>query len=151
MDQLTPALGQRLRQARTGHLATADLSGTPHVVPVCFVFDGTAVYSVLDQKPKQVSLTRLRRVRNIQANPRVSLVVDHYQEDWRGLWYILLQGEASLVLEGPEQETAVTLLREKYPQYRDMDIDGNPVIKISPTRVVAWNAAGPEGGQVRPA
>jgi coenzyme F420-0:L-glutamate ligase / coenzyme F420-1:gamma-L-glutamate ligase len=146
LDQLTPALAQRLQQARTGHLATADLSGAPHVVPVCFACDGSAIYSVLDQKPKRISLTRLRRVRNIQANPQVSLVVDHYQEDWRDLWYILVQGRAELLLEGPEQELAIKLLREKYPQYRDMEIDGNPVIKVSPTRVVAWSAAGPEGG-----
>lgn len=145
MDQLTPDIAQRLQQARTGHLATADLSGAPHVVPVCFVCDGSTVYSVLDQKPKRTSLTRLRRVRNIQANPQVSLVVDHYQEDWQGLWYILVQGRAELLLEGPEQELAIKLLREKYPQYRDMEIDGNPVIKVSPTWVVAWRAAGPEG------
>jgi coenzyme F420-0:L-glutamate ligase / coenzyme F420-1:gamma-L-glutamate ligase len=146
LDQLTPDIAQRLQQARTGHLATADLSGAPHVVPVCFACDGSAIYSVLDQKPKRTSPTRLRRVRNLQANPQVSLVVDHYQENWRGLWYVLVQGRADLLLEGPEQERAIKLLREKYPQYRGMDIDGNPVIKIAPTRVVAWSAAGQEGG-----
>jgi PPOX class probable F420-dependent enzyme len=138
--QLSPSQVQTLSSARIGHLATADQSGSPHVIPVCFAFNGTAIYSVLDQKPKRASLTRLRRVRNIQTNPQVSLVVDHYEEDWQRLWYILVSGEAELILEGKEQEGAVELLRQKYRQYRDMDIDQNPVIKIIPTRVVTWCA-----------
>jgi PPOX class probable F420-dependent enzyme len=123
-----------------GHLATADVSGAPHVIPVCFAFNGTTIYSVLDQKPKRAALTRLKRVRNIQANPRVSLVVDHYDEDWQRLWYILLTGEAGLLLDGDQQETAIALLRQKYPQYRGMDIDQNPVIKITPIRIIGWSA-----------
>jgi PPOX class probable F420-dependent enzyme len=96
---------------------------------------------VLDQKPKRTALSRLRRVRNIQANPQVSLVVDHYDEDWQRLWYILVSGEARLLLDGDQREAAIALLRQKYSQYREMDIDQNPVIKIMPTRVVSWNAA----------
>jgi PPOX class probable F420-dependent enzyme len=139
--ELSPSQVHLLSEARVGHLATADESGAPHVVPVCFAFDGTAIYSVLDRKPKRAALTRLRRVRNIQTNPQVSLVVDHYEEDWRRLWYILVIGEAGLLLDGDQQEAATVLLRQKYPQYRGMDIDQNPVIKITPTRVVSWNAA----------
>jgi PPOX class probable F420-dependent enzyme len=143
--QLTPLQVRLLTQARVGHLATADPAGAPHVVPICFAFNGADIYSVLDQKPKRTALARLRRVRNIQANPQVSLVVDHYQEDWQGLWYILIMGQAALLLEGPEQDSAIKLLRAKYPQYRDMDIAGNPVIKITPTRIVAWSAGGMTG------
>lgn len=140
MLELSPSQVQLLSEARVGHLATADVSGVPHVIPVCFAFDGTAIYSVLDQKPKRATLTRLKRVRNIQANPQVSLVVDHYEEDWQRLWYILITGEAGLLLDGDQQEAAIALLRQKYPQYRGMDIDQNPVIKITPTRVIGWSA-----------
>jgi PPOX class probable F420-dependent enzyme len=124
-----------------GHLATASESGVPHVIPVCFAFDGAAIYSVLDQKPKRAALTRLRRVRNIQANPRVSLVVDHYEEDWQRLWYILVTGEAVLLLDDDQRDAAIAILRRKYPQYQDMDIDQNPVIQITPGKVISWNSA----------
>ena len=129
---------------------------------------GPVIYIVLDQKPKRTALTRLRRVRNILENPRVALLVDHYDEDWTQLWYILVTGTAQLLnderkttnpepvegsstggpahpepVEGtPASEEithAVRLLREKYPQYRSMDIDGNPVIKITPRRVISWS------------
>ena len=92
----------------------------------------------MDQKPKRVSVARLRRVRNIQANPHVALVVDHYAEDWRRLWYLLLTGTAELLEAGDEQASAIELLRQKYPQYRQMPIEASPVIKITPTGVAAW-------------
>jgi len=140
--ELSPALAESLASARVGHLATVSADGLPHVIPVCFALNGPAIYSVLDQKPKRTSLTRLRRVRNIQANPQVALVVDHYDEDWGRLWYILLTGQAELLLDGEERSEAIKILRHKYRQYREMPIDPNPVIKISPTRVVSWNAGG---------
>ena len=83
---------RRLNQAPVGRLATADAQGRPHVIPICFALDGQSIYSVLDAKPKRGSLTGLRRVRNILANPHVSLVVDHYDSDWTQLWYILISG-----------------------------------------------------------
>ena len=64
---------QRLRVAR---LATADEHGTPYVVPVCYAFDGTQFYIALDEKPKRVAQTRLRRVRNIEARHEASLLID---------------------------------------------------------------------------
>lgn len=140
MIELSAAQANMLAAARTGHLATADAAGVPHVIPVCYAFDGRAIYSVLDRKPKRAGLTRLRRVRNIQSNPEVALVVDHYEEDWSMLRYILLTGRAELLLVGEERAGAVRLLRQKYPQYRDMDVDLNPVIKITPSKVVAWGA-----------
>jgi PPOX class probable F420-dependent enzyme len=124
-------------------LATAGLTGAPHVIPVCFALGGEPVqsdviYSVLDQKPKRTSLTRLRRVRNILANPQVSLVVDHYEEAWDRLWYILIRGHAELLLEGEERVQAIALLRQKYDQYQAMDIYDNPVIKIVAEGTVVW-------------
>lgn len=138
MAQLSAQQSRLLEAARIGHLATASVEGRPHVIPVCFASDGHFIYSVLDQKPKRAALTRLRRVRNIQANSQVSLVVDHYDEDWRRLWYILVSGGAELLVEGNERNSSIVLLRAKYLQYREMDIDQNPVIKITPDRVVSW-------------
>ena len=140
MAQLSTAQARWLATARTGHLATADAGEGPHVIPVCYAFDGRAIFSVLDQKPKRVAPARLRRVRNIMANPRAALVVDHYDEDWSRLGYILVIGRAELLLEGDERVGAIRMLRDKYRQYRSMDIDSSPVIKITPVRVVAWGA-----------
>ena len=127
--------------ARIGHLATADENARPHVIPVCFSTDGRSIYSVLDQKPKRTSLFRLRRVKNILANPQATLLVDHYEEDWGNLWYLMVSGRAELVLHGQEQTDAVALLRDKYQQYRMMDIGLNPVIKITPENIVSWESA----------
>ena len=139
MTNLSPAQDRFLRSARTGHLATADAKGRPQVVPVCFVFDGQAIYSVLDAKPKTTSLRQLRRVKNILANPQVSLVVDHYEEDWDKLQYILVSGDAELLESGEEWALAIAMLREKYPQYQAMDLDQSPVIKITPVRYSPWS------------
>ncbi len=140
MPQLSAADDRFLRSARTAHLATANATGQPHVIPVCFVFDGEAIYTVLDAKPKSTPLRQLRRVRNILANPQVSLVVDHYEEDWSRLRYVLALGLAGLLEEGEEWARAIVMLREKYPQYQGMDLDENPVIKITPVRFVAWSS-----------
>jgi len=139
VPKLSPDQDRFLRSARSGHLATADAKGRPHVIPVCYVFDGEAIYSVLDAKPKSTPLRQLRRVRNILANPQVSLVVDHYEEDWSRLRYVLVSGEAGLLEAGEEWSRAIVLLREKYPQYRDMNLDESPVIKITPVRFTPWS------------
>ena len=140
MPKLSPAEDRFLRSARTAHLATADASGQPHVVPVCFVFNGEFIYSVLDSKPKTTALRQLRRVRNILANPRVSLVVDHYEEDWSRLKYVMVSGEASLLESGEEWGLSIVMLRQKYPQYHRMELDQSPVIKIVPARFVPWSS-----------
>lgn len=140
MPKLTSAQDRFLRSARTGHLATADATGQPHVIPVCYVFDGESVYSVLDAKPKTTPLRQLRRVRNILANPRVSLVVDHYEEDWTSLQYVMVTGDAGLLESGEEWARAIVMLREKYPQYQQMDLAQSPVIKIVPSRFVPWSS-----------
>ena len=139
VPKLSPSQDNFLGSARTAHLATADAKGQPHVIPVCYVFDGEAIYSVLDAKPKSTPLRQLRRVRNILANPRVSLVVDHYEEDWSRLRYVLVSGEASLLQEGEEWARAIATLRDKYPQYQAMDLDESPVIKIIPSRFIPWS------------
>ena len=143
MPPLTESQSRFLADARVGRLATADPEGQPQVIPVCFAFNGEAIYIVLDQKPKSVELSRLRRVRNILANPQAALVIDHYEEDWAQLRYVLVSCSAEM-LSGDEDEAAVavSLLRNKYLQYRGMDLDGNPVIKLIPKRFTAWSYSG---------
>ncbi len=141
---LTSQESALIKAGRVARMATADAQGAPHLIPVCFAYDGSYFYSVLDRKPKRAALTRLKRVRNILSNPNVALVLDHFEEDWSKLWYVLVTGTAQLVHAGEEHRRAIAVLREKYPQYRDMDIDENPVIRITPTRVTSWGAL-PQG------
>jgi PPOX class probable F420-dependent enzyme len=127
--------------SRLAHLATSTKKGKPHVVPICYVYDGKAIYSSIDEKPKRAKPKKLRRVLNIVENPRVSLVVDQYAEDWRKLRYVIVHGTADIVDHGGEHERAVSLLRKKYRQYRSMKLEERPIIKITPVRFVAWSAA----------
>jgi len=111
------------------------------MVPVCYATDGHAYYSAIDAKPKRTPPERLRRVQNIRANPQVALLIDHYEEDWRRLRYVLVQGQAELLAEGPEYRAARELIQAKYPQYATMPLpEPGLMIKITPERVVAWSA-----------
>ena len=124
---------------RIARLATTDSSGVPHLIPVCYVFDGSVFYSALDLKPKKVSFCKLKRVQNILNNPNVALVVDDYSEDWDKLAYVLVQGKAELITDGrPEQARAEAMLRDKYTQYLDFLTEGCPIIKIVPAHLVKW-------------
>lgn len=127
--------------SRVARLATLDDRGHPHLVPVCYATDGRAYYSAIDAKPKRTPPDRLKRVRNIRANPRVALLIDHYEEDWSNLRYVMVQGRAELISEGPEWEAARGLLRAKYPQYVRLPLgEAGIMIKITPDRVIAWSA-----------
>jgi PPOX class probable F420-dependent enzyme len=133
-------LRRRIARARVGHLATSDRL-TPAVVPVCFVLLGETLYHAIDGKPKRPG--QLQRVKNVQANPRAGLLIDHYDEDWRRLWYVLLRGKARVVYRGPEQGRAITALRKKYPQYRTtvpLSADAL-VIAIDVGRLQHWRAS----------
>jgi PPOX class probable F420-dependent enzyme len=128
-----------LRHARVGRLATASPAGEPHVIPICFVLDGSTIYSAIDAKPKRVAPRRLRRLQNIAANPRTMLLVDDYDEDWSRLRYVQASGRADVLDSGPERERALELLREKYPQYRTMPgFPASLVIRLEVERVVRW-------------
>ncbi len=140
---LTPELRRLVAESRVARLATADSAGSPHLMPVCFTMDGDTAYSVIDQKPKQADPMKLRRIRNILSNPSVSLLIDHYDEDWTRLWYVLLRGVASLVQRGPEHRWALALLRKKYPQYRSMCLEDRPIVRIHLFRAVSWGASSP--------
>ena len=139
MSRPSPQQEGFLVRQRVARLATADEGGRPHVVPVCFVYLEGRLYSPLDEKPKSVDPLSLKRVRNILANPHVSLVVDRYSEDWSELAYLLVRGRAGLVQPAdPGHPDAVDALREKYPQYREMAIDAQPLICIEPERYSDW-------------
>jgi PPOX class probable F420-dependent enzyme len=135
----TPAWAlEMLRDARVGRLATADAAGQPLVVPVCYVYDGARCYSAVDAKPKR---TRdLKRLRNLADNPRVSLAVDHYDEDWRALRYVIVQGRGDVLESGAEFSRAVDLLVAKYPQYGELRLDrtAGAVVRVTPERILSW-------------
>ena len=129
---------------RVARLATADAAGVPHVVPICYAFDGRCLYSALDLKPKTVAGPRLKRVRNVLENPRVAVVIDDYSEDWSVLGYVLIHGTVSVLEaaaffeDGDERSRAEAMLRKKYPQYEDLLERGCTVLKITPLRVTSW-------------
>ena len=140
MDDKTRAFVSHQRVAR---LATASLSARPVVVPICYAFDGENIYSPLDEKPKSTDVRSLKRVRNIEANPQVSVVVDEYSEDWNKLTYVLIAGVAEILEPGDEpgeHSRAVSLLREKYVQYCSMAIESRPMIKISSLKTRRWSS-----------
>ena len=127
-----------IRAARVARLATADKDGRPHVIPICFAFDGKELYSPIDEKPKKSSPLLLKRIKNIRANPNVSVVVDRYDDDWKKLAYVLISGKAKVLFHGQKHKRAVFLLRRKYPQYRKMAIQDRPMIRIQPARLKCW-------------
>ena len=129
-------------ESRVARLATADRAGSPHVVPVCYATDGRAYYSPIDAKPKRTPPERLKRVRNIKENPRVALLIDHYEEDWTRLRFVMVQGRAELLQDGAEWRTARALLEAKYVQYQTLPLGSSGlVIKIVPDHVVRWSPA----------
>ena len=137
-SRLSPHASRLIKSARVAHLATANRYRQPHVVPICFVFDGKALFSPLDEKPKRAAPRELKRVKNILENSQVSLVIDRYEEDWSRLAYVLIRGNATVLQRGTRHRKAVALLRRKYPQYRKMAINERPMIVVRPSRFIIW-------------
>ena len=135
-SRLSPSALRFVRAARVAHLATADAIGQPLVIPICFAFDGKEFFSPIDEKPKRT--TKLKRLRNIAENPKVSLIIDRYDDDWRRLAYVLIRGSAKILLRGARHRRGVYLLRRKYPQYRSMAINDRPMIVITPKQLTSW-------------
>ena len=113
-------------------------SGNPHVVPVCFAIDNAALYVTIDEKPKRASPRSLKRLRNMLDNPSVAFVADRYDEDWQQLGWVMLRGRADILADGPEHDRAQALLRERYAQYRTMQLAELPVIALRIERVTSW-------------
>jgi PPOX class probable F420-dependent enzyme len=124
----------RFAAERVARLATVSADGTPHLVPVTFAVDGDTVVLAVDHKPKRT--TDLKRLRNIAARPRVSLLADRYDEDWDLLWWVRADGRARVVDGGP-----VDLLVAKYPQYTGRAPAG-PVIVVGIDVWRGWAASG---------
>lgn len=130
-----------ISRGRVGHLGTADANGQPHVVPFCYAFDGAAIFSAVDAKPKRATGRALKRIRNIEANPSVCVTIDDYDEDWSRLRHVIIQGRAEVLTEGPEFDRGADLLLEKYPQYRAMGLarERGVMIKVTPAHVTHWS------------
>ncbi|HEY1480845.1 MAG TPA: TIGR03668 family PPOX class F420-dependent oxidoreductase [Gaiellales bacterium] len=112
---------------RVARLATVRDDGAPHLVPICFALEGDTLYSAVDHKPKRSR--SLQRLANIVANPRVTLLADHYDEDWSTLWWVRADGIARLAEVGePAHVRAVELLRSRYAQYRDAPPLGTAIV-----------------------
>lgn len=140
-QEVSAAGRKKLTLARIARLATTDSQGTPHVVPICFAYDGEVFFTAVDRKPKRVSPERLVRLRNISEVSRVALVIDEYDEDWTRLWYILVRGKAELIPDSAPQRraAAIRILRAKYPQYSpDMLPDDAPIIQVNPEHITSW-------------
>lgn len=137
-----PRIADFIAEARVGRLATADGSGAPHNVPVCYWFDGERIYFAIDEKPKRQTGKGIKRMRNIAENPRVALLIDHYEADWTQLGYVLVHGAARVVEDPKEYMAALRGLRDKYLQYRRMTLspERNPIVRIEPLRVHPWGA-----------
>jgi PPOX class probable F420-dependent enzyme len=129
---------ERFERARIARLATVDVDGQPHLVPICFACVGDRIVSVVDAKPKRTP--KLRRLENIRVQPRVSVLVDEYDEDWTRLWWVRADGTGRVVDSGPAREDAVATLSAKYPQYEELP-PGGPVVEITVDRWRGWSAS----------
>jgi PPOX class probable F420-dependent enzyme len=129
-----------LTEGRIAHLATADQYARPHLVPIVFAWQDVYVFTPIDRKPKSVSDWReLRRVRNIEANGRVSVEVDEYHEDWTRLVWVRVDGVAEILTDGPAHDLGIRLLEAKYPQYERMPLADAPIVRITIERVSEWH------------
>ncbi|SEF58674.1 PPOX class probable F420-dependent enzyme, Rv0121 family [Nonomuraea solani] len=128
----------RFAAQRVARLATVRAGGTPRVVPVTFAVLGDRVVTAVDHKPK--TTTDLGRLRDIRANPAVSLLADHYEDDWTRLWWIRADGPAAVMDDGPDREAALDALADKYPQYEEHRPAGS-VIMVEVTRWSGWSAS----------
>jgi PPOX class probable F420-dependent enzyme len=131
-------LRERVEAARVARLATLDPDGRPHLVPIVFVLDGETLYSAVDKKPKR-SRT-LRRIENARARPDVTVLVDHYADDWQRLWWVRLRGQARILDQGTEAERALRLLTDKYEEYREQP-PRPPVLAVDVSEWRGWSAA----------
>jgi len=124
--------------ARVARLATVNPGLGVDVVPITFaLLEGDRLVSIVDQKPK--STTRLRRLANIRAHPEVTVLVDHYEDDWERLWWVRLRGGASVIADGPGFAEAVEALTDRYPQYVDAPPPG-PVVSVAVEDWTGWRA-----------
>ena len=136
MDQRE--MRSRFASSPVARLATVGTDGRPHIVPICFALDDKTLYFVIDSKPKKT--TDLKRLRNIAANPAVSILVDRYDDDWAKLWWVRLDGSARVVAVEAELQKALQLLSARYSQYRAATPAG-PFVAVAIAGISGWSAS----------
>lgn len=129
-----------LNRSRVARLATVDEKNNPHVVVVVYAFDGNIIFTPIDEKPKKDPSKKLKRIKNIENNRAVSILIDEYYEDWSRLVWVQVRGRADIVETGRLYSKGISSLVAKYKQYEEMKIDDKPLIIIHPTKVVSWRA-----------
>lgn len=134
-----PDILERIDSQLVARLATSSPDAVPHIVPICFALAWPRLYFAIDSKPKRG--VPLRRIRNIQANPSVAVLFDHYEDDWSRLWWVRLDGIAVVLGPGPETVRALSLLAARYPPYRELPPPG-PVIAVEIGSLSRWTGAG---------
>lgn len=132
------ALRERIESEPVARLATVRPDGSAHVVPVCFAFDGDDIVSAVDDKPK--STRDLARLENVRTQPRASLLVDHYEDDWTKLWWVRVDTSAHVGDDPVRAERGIRALVDKYPQYRELRPGGRLLI-LTPLRWRSWSAS----------
>lgn len=125
-----------IAESQVARLGTISAAGAPHLVPVCFAFVDGRFAIAIDEKPKRSG--ELARVRNIRRDRRVTLLIDRYSDDWEQLAWVRIDGGARVGEQGSDWPEALASLRQKYRQYRAMDLERRPLIEITPTRVASW-------------
>lgn len=141
---ITPDIEEFIQRVRVARLATIDSEFKPHLVPVVFVFDGNHFFIPVDEKRKKTKPEKLRRIKNIQGNPNVALLIDEYNEDWSRLAFVMIQGTASVVKSRPQADIqlkqALKELTTKYTQYQKIGT-GEMCIIIKPEKVASWRSS----------
>jgi len=129
-----------IKGTKVARLATVDQKSHPYVVPVIFVFYENSFFIPLDEKVKTVNARKLKRVKNIEKNPNVTILIDKYQNNWKKLFFLMIHGKATVIDEKNNKlmDKVHKLLISKYPQYKKTGV-GNSCIKINPTKVTFWN------------
>ena len=133
---LTDAQRRFLAAQRVARLATADAAGRPHVVPICYALIENTIYFTIDEKPKKTP--ELKRLANLRENPQAAVVVDHYDEDWSQLGWVMVRGRADVLESGHEHDLAQARLRARYPQLAAMRIEQLPVVAVRIDQVTSW-------------
>ena len=128
----------RVATAPVARLATLDADGRPHLVPIVFALLGDTLYTAVDAKPKRSRM--LRRIENARERPDVTVLVDHYEDDWARLWWVRFRGRARVLDGGDEAARALEALAAKYEQYR-REAPGLPVLAVDVDDWRAWSAS----------
>jgi PPOX class probable F420-dependent enzyme len=133
----TAELRRRFASRPVARLSTMRPDGSPHVVPIVFALVGDTVFSAVDAKPKRS--TDLQRLVNVRAEPRCAVLVDHYDDDWRRLWWVRADGHGEVVDVPPAGHPGIVALVQRFSQYRDEPPSG-PLLVVTVQRWTGWTS-----------